>query len=187
MEPADKEDRKKSGELFKQLVEKEGKPARNVTNWTQPATEKRREKGKSNKNGGRRERRQSRRRPGSADQTRNSSRKNHSWSKSKAEEVRGEDTKENWSGTEEGAELALNEVVCVAAAGEYADSQRRAGLPSKKGDQQARYWSYLFDNLHRAVDEIYCTCEADESIIECQASSVYYERGDSMFSLCRKF
>ena len=35
---------------------------------------------------------------------------------------------------------------------------------------RARYWSYLFDNFHRAVDEIYSTCEHDESIIECEVS-----------------
>ena len=40
----------------------------------------------------------------------------------------------------------------------------------KKNDLRARYWSYLFDNLKRAVDEIYGTCEADESIVECQVS-----------------
>ena len=68
--------------------------------------------------------------------------------------------------------LALSEVVCVAAAGEYSDAQRRSCLPGKRRDQQARYWSYLFDNLHRVVDEIYCTCEADESIIECQVLGV---------------
>ena len=35
-------------------------------------------------------------------------------------------------------------------------------------DLRARYWSYLFENFHRAVDEIYCVCETDESAIECQ-------------------
>ena len=38
----------------------------------------------------------------------------------------------------------------------------------KKIDLRARYWSYLFDNLKRAVDEIYTTCETDESVMECQ-------------------
>lgn len=35
-------------------------------------------------------------------------------------------------------------------------------------DFRARYWSYLFENFHRAVDEIYCVCETDESKLECQ-------------------
>lgn len=38
----------------------------------------------------------------------------------------------------------------------------------KKIDLRARYWSYLFDNLKRAVDEIYTTCETDESVVECE-------------------
>ena len=74
--------------------------------------------------------------------------------------------------------LALNEVVCVAAAEEFSDAQRRSSLPGRNGDMQARYWSYLFDNLHRAVDEIYCTCEADESIIECQVH--FAERAENV-------
>ena len=39
---------------------------------------------------------------------------------------------------------------------------------SKKIDLRARYWAFLFDNLQRAVDEIYQTCEVDESIVECK-------------------
>lgn len=35
-------------------------------------------------------------------------------------------------------------------------------------DLKARYWSYLFDNLQRAVDEIYATCEMDASVVECE-------------------
>ena len=48
-------------------------------------------------------------------------------------------------------------------------TQRQSSLklPSKL-NLQARYWSYLFNNLHRAVDELYRTCEADESAVECQ-------------------
>ena len=63
-----------------------------------------------------------------------------------------------------------NEVACVTAAGEYTSLHRGAKKAGKSLDLQARYWSYLFDNLHRAVDEIYCTCEADESILECEVS-----------------
>ena len=41
---------------------------------------------------------------------------------------------------------------------------------SKRDNLRARYWSYLFDNLQRAVDEIYKTCENDESTVECEVS-----------------
>ncbi|TRY69208.1 hypothetical protein TCAL_14237 [Tigriopus californicus] len=34
----------------------------------------------------------------------------------------------------------------------------------KKFDLQARYWAFLFENLRRAVDDLYHTCEADDSI-----------------------
>ena len=34
----------------------------------------------------------------------------------------------------------------------------------KKTDMQARYWAFLFENLRRAVDDLYRTCESDENI-----------------------
>ncbi|CAN0266276.1 unnamed protein product [Lampetra fluviatilis] len=40
--------------------------------------------------------------------------------------------------------------------------------PPSKADLRARYWAYLFDNLRRAVDEIYVTCETDQSVVECK-------------------
>uniref|UniRef100_A0A3Q1FKT9 S-phase cyclin A-associated protein in the ER n=1 Tax=Acanthochromis polyacanthus TaxID=80966 RepID=A0A3Q1FKT9_9TELE len=40
----------------------------------------------------------------------------------------------------------------------------------RKGDLRARYWAFLFDNLCRAVDEIYVTCESDQSVLECKVS-----------------
>lgn len=44
---------------------------------------------------------------------------------------------------------------------------RQAGVATKK-DLRARYWAFLFENLRRAVDEIYQTCETDESVVECK-------------------
>uniref|UniRef100_A0A8D3DI04 S-phase cyclin A-associated protein in the ER n=1 Tax=Scophthalmus maximus TaxID=52904 RepID=A0A8D3DI04_SCOMX len=38
----------------------------------------------------------------------------------------------------------------------------------RKVDLRARYWAFLFDNLRRAVDEIYVTCESDQSVVECK-------------------
>lgn len=51
-----------------------------------------------------------------------------------------------------------------------AHSDKQSGsnrVPGKK-DLRARYWAFLFENLHRAVDEIYQTCETDESVVECK-------------------
>lgn len=54
---------------------------------------------------------------------------------------------------------------------------------SKKGDLRARYWAFLFENLRRAVDEIYQTCEADESVVECKVGdSLKYSMKEGMFS-----
>ncbi|XP_076863542.1 S phase cyclin A-associated protein in the endoplasmic reticulum isoform X1 [Brachyhypopomus gauderio] len=38
----------------------------------------------------------------------------------------------------------------------------------RKVDLRARYWAFLFDDLRRAVDEIYVTCESDQSVVECK-------------------
>ncbi|XP_063782657.1 S phase cyclin A-associated protein in the endoplasmic reticulum isoform X2 [Pseudophryne corroboree] len=46
-------------------------------------------------------------------------------------------------------------------------SPSKTRLP-RKVDLRARYWAFLFDNLRRAVDEIYVTCESDQSVVECK-------------------
>ncbi|XP_033634291.1 S phase cyclin A-associated protein in the endoplasmic reticulum-like [Asterias rubens] len=52
---------------------------------------------------------------------------------------------------------------------------------TKKVDLRARYWAFLFDNLQRAVDEIYQTCEADESIVECKEVIMILKRATHDF------
>lgn len=47
-------------------------------------------------------------------------------------------------------------------------SRPASSVGSRKPDVRARYWAFLFDNLKRAVDEIYQTCETDESVDECK-------------------
>lgn len=44
----------------------------------------------------------------------------------------------------------------------------------RKVDLRARYWAFLFDNLRRAVDEIYVTCESDQSVVECRVSALQW-------------
>ncbi|XP_053629537.2 S phase cyclin A-associated protein in the endoplasmic reticulum isoform X1 [Cherax quadricarinatus] len=46
---------------------------------------------------------------------------------------------------------------------------------------RARHWGFLFRNLQQAVDEIYQTCEDDESIVECKEAILMLERYSSDF------
>ncbi|KAM3827996.1 S phase cyclin A-associated protein in the endoplasmic reticulum isoform 2-T2 [Vipera latastei] len=57
----------------------------------------------------------------------------------------------------------------TAASGEksFYKSPTKTRQP-RKVDLRARYWAFLFDNLRRAVDEIYVTCESDQSVVECK-------------------
>lgn len=48
------------------------------------------------------------------------------------------------------------------------EEEEESGLRGRRGSVRAHYWSYLFDNFHRAVDQIYWTCEMDESELECE-------------------
>ncbi|CAF0765123.1 unnamed protein product, partial [Brachionus calyciflorus] len=48
------------------------------------------------------------------------------------------------------------------------EERSHVNTKDKQSDIRARYWAYLFDNLKRAVDEIYKTCENDDSISECK-------------------
>nr|XP_026649728.1 S phase cyclin A-associated protein in the endoplasmic reticulum isoform X1 [Zonotrichia albicollis] len=60
-------------------------------------------------------------------------------------------------------------LAAAAGAGDksFDKSPTKARQP-RKVDLRARYWAFLFDNLRRAVDEIYVTCESDQSVVECK-------------------
>ena len=52
---------------------------------------------------------------------------------------------------------------------------------TRKTDRRARYWKFLFDNLQRAVDAIYETCEQDESVVECKEVIMMLEQSTNDF------
>ncbi|CAI9733996.1 phase cyclin A-associated in the endoplasmic reticulum-like isoform X1 [Octopus vulgaris] len=53
---------------------------------------------------------------------------------------------------------------------------------NKRADVRARYWAFLFDNLQRAVDAIYETCEQDESVVECKEVIMMLEQSTKDFN-----
>lgn len=55
----------------------------------------------------------------------------------------------------------------------------------KKPDLRARYWKFLFDNLQRAVDAIYETCEQDESALECKVCSLKSKNEEHLIRCCQ--
>ncbi len=41
-------------------------------------------------------------------------------------------------------------------------------------DIRSRYWTFLFDNLKRSIEQIYQTCQSDENPLQCQVSFDLY-------------
>ncbi|XP_054025043.1 S phase cyclin A-associated protein in the endoplasmic reticulum isoform X2 [Dryobates pubescens] len=83
----------------------------------------------------------------------------------------GGKTKRMTQGTHKTAKQssAIDCKLTAAAAGDktFDKSPTKTRQP-RKVDLRARYWAFLFDNLRRAVDEIYVTCESDQSVVECK-------------------
>ena len=128
-----------SFERLQQLVKKEGKSARNLVTWTVPVVY-----------------------ADAVSSTSGSRRRGKSGGRSRP--VRNA---EKLSRT---PIYGRSERMCRAAAEQFSGSALglKEGSSSNRADVQARYWRYLFDNLFRAVDELYRTCEMDGSVIECQ-------------------
>ncbi len=43
----------------------------------------------------------------------------------------------------------------------------RNDISSRQSDS-SRYWTFLFDNLKRSIEQIYQTCESDQNPLHCQ-------------------
>ncbi|KAL2300551.1 hypothetical protein Nmel_013433, partial [Mimus melanotis] len=83
----------------------------------------------------------------------------------------GGKTKRVTQGTHKTAKqnTALDCKLSAAGAGDKSfDKSPTKTRQPRKVDLRARYWAFLFDNLRRAVDEIYVTCESDQSVVECK-------------------
>jgi len=39
---------------------------------------------------------------------------------------------------------------------------------SPRQSDSSRYWTFLFDNLKRSIEQIYQTCESDQNPLQCQ-------------------
>jgi len=147
-----------SAERIKKLVELEGKAARNLVTWSVPVAASATE-------------------AGSASKKRSHGNGRHSKDRGKKREGERIDIAGRQKGKESfvyrgysDQSLSEREEICKYYSVKTQRHSRVTKSPSRL-NLHARYWSYLFDNLHRAVDEIYRTCEADESVVECQVRS----------------
>uniref|UniRef100_A0A8B9I2C0 S-phase cyclin A associated protein in the ER n=1 Tax=Anser brachyrhynchus TaxID=132585 RepID=A0A8B9I2C0_9AVES len=82
----------------------------------------------------------------------------------------GGKTKRVTQGTHKAAKqnTAIDCKLTAAAGDKNFDKSPTKTRQPRKVDLRARYWAFLFDNLRRAVDEIYVTCESDQSVVECK-------------------
>lgn len=176
-----------SAERIKQLVEREGKAARNLVTWSVPVA--------STVGGGNLR--------SSAVSAGASNHSNSRLTNARRRDKRGKNYRQKepnkgdhlpLAGPAEGQvvgdvgpghvstqpPLSEREEVCEYYCSKNQRQSRSSKSPSRL-DLHARYWAYLFDNLHRAVDEIYKTCEVDNSIVECQVCFTR-RRGGSEYS-----
>lgn len=49
----------------------------------------------------------------------------------------------------------------------YSLADKERNSKSQESNLHVRYWTYLFDNLHRSIDEIFCACESEENVSGC--------------------
>ncbi|KAK4288664.1 hypothetical protein Pmani_038315 [Petrolisthes manimaculis] len=82
-------------------------------------------------------------------------------------------------------QITTNETTTTTTTRRASKPEKRPRSASAGRDPQAsiraRHWGFLFRNLQQAVDEIYQTCEDDESIVECKEAIMMLERYSSDF------
>eukprot|EP00049_Salpingoeca_infusionum_P015701 m.307540 g.307540 ORF g.307540 m.307540 type:complete len:1534 (-) comp15935_c0_seq1:3300-7901(-) len=75
-----------------------------------------------------------------------------------------------------------------AAGSESGYSLPASAKASRAASSKARFWRFLIDNLNRAVNEIYETCELDESSIQCDEVMIILNQAQQDFvHLKRRF
>ncbi len=47
-------------------------------------------------------------------------------------------------------------------------------ISSRQSDFPSRYWTFLFDNLKRSIEQIYQTCESDQNPLQCQVKKKFH-------------
>ncbi|PAA49748.1 hypothetical protein BOX15_Mlig011986g1, partial [Macrostomum lignano] len=65
--------------------------------------------------------------------------------------------------------------------GSSSGHRKKSSTPVRAPDLRERYWALLLENLKRTIDEIYSTCEADQSEAECREVHIILEH------CCRDF
>ncbi|XP_053541455.1 S phase cyclin A-associated protein in the endoplasmic reticulum isoform X5 [Ictalurus punctatus] len=134
--------RSNSHDKVRKIVAEEGRAARNLIAWSVPLEDKEEESKYTHTNG---------------------KSKAHNSSNARAQRIN--------SGPHRNKKQPVG-LDCKAAAGPMlekgADKSPTKARQPRKVDLRARYWAFLFDNLRRAVDEIYVTCESDQSVVECK-------------------
>jgi len=178
-----------SRDNVRRIVEKEGKTARNLVIYSVPTEQEpkksaanRRGRNRLKENKPQRGRVVSKKQPAKQSKTNNSNTSKNQYPQSnlsdnnekKKEHKENEepnDTIAKQNGRETKTEKYQEQIrQIIEKSSESAKHERSNSVTSVQSQKnlRARYWSYLFDNFHRAVDEIYNTCDHDESIIECK-------------------
>jgi hypothetical protein len=49
-------------------------------------------------------------------------------------------------------------------------------IDSNSSDIRSRYWTFLFDNLKRSIEQIYQTCQSDQNFLQCQVRCIFVHR-----------